>query len=98
VTHLTDNDIVDRHTERDCWEGFKKYTVQIGSGAMIHPPGWFSPTKFIKSYSHTRRDHENRIKMLLFSMMGGHAKSKGNVNLDQCKILSSLSSNPTNIW
>jgi hypothetical protein len=27
-----------RHT--DCWEGFKKYAVEMGSGAMIHIPSF----------------------------------------------------------
>jgi hypothetical protein len=27
-----------RHT--DCWEGFRKYAIEVGLGAMIHIPGF----------------------------------------------------------
>jgi hypothetical protein len=31
--------ISDTHADTDCWEGFMKYVVEMGSVAMIYVPG-----------------------------------------------------------
>jgi hypothetical protein len=35
---LPSNDRRDTHTDTDLWEGFIKYAVEMGSGAMIYIP------------------------------------------------------------
>jgi hypothetical protein len=34
------NDRRDAHTNRDWWEGFKKYAIEMGSSAMIFIPSF----------------------------------------------------------
>jgi hypothetical protein len=67
-----------RHT--NCWKGFMKYTVEMGSRAMIVIPSFVQTGSAIqKLMGGIQRQHGDRIRLLLFFQNKEHMLKVSNL-------------------
>jgi hypothetical protein len=68
------------HRHTDWWEGFMKYAVEMGSGAMIDIPSFIKISsgirKLIREDTETHRPVGDRISLLLFFQNKGNRGKK----------------------